>query len=272
MAEHDVADEARVRTVIEELEQVLLEFIRKNRITHSEYRAATDLIIASVKAGEESLLPDVFFEAEATDVGNLGRDGSPEAIEGPFYLPGAPLLAGPNNVMPQRPDEKGQPLLFNGKVTGTDGQPLEGVELDLWHADADGLYSNIHPDIPDFNLRGRFVSESDGSYQVITMLPPPYEIPKDGPTGTVLKALGRHFYRPAHLHVKLSHPGYGEMTSQLYFKGGDYLDNDVAGAVRDELVIELREIDDAAQIAQHGLDRPYTDARYDFVLAPTGAA
>ncbi|RZL73488.1 MAG: catechol 1,2-dioxygenase, partial [Rhodococcus sp. (in: high G+C Gram-positive bacteria)] len=154
--------ETRIRTVVEDLEQVLLDFIRKHQITHTEYRAATDLIIDSIKAGEESLLFDVFFEAEATDVGNLGRDGSPEAIEGPFYLPGAPMLTGPLNVMPQRPDEKGEPLLFHGTVTGTDGKPLGGAELDLWHADADGLYSNIHPNIPDYNLRGRFTSEPDG--------------------------------------------------------------------------------------------------------------
>ena len=264
--------ETRIRSVVEDLEQVLLDFIRKHQITHTEYRAATDLIIDSIKAGEESLLFDVFFEAEATDVGNLDRDGSPEAIEGPFYLPGAPMLAGPLNVMPQRPGEKGEPLLFHGTVTGTDGNPLGGAELDLWHADADGLYSNIHPNIPDYNLRGRFTSEPDGTFQVRTILPPPYEIPKDGPTGTVLRALGRHFFRPAHLHLKLRHRGYEEMTSQLYFQGGEYLDNDVAGAVRDGLVIALHTVDDPAQIAQRGLDRPFTDARYDFVLAPAPQA
>ncbi|ROZ42802.1 catechol 1,2-dioxygenase [Rhodococcus sp. WS3] len=269
MTHPDVAVDGRIHTVVEDLEQVLLEFVRKHQITHSDYRAATDLIIESIKAGEESLLFDVFFEAEATDVGNLGRDGSPEAIEGPFYLPGAPILDGPLNVMPQRDDEKGQPLLFRGTVTDTDGQPLGGVELDLWHADADGLYSNIHPNIPDYNLRGRFVSEADGTFRVLTILPPPYEIPKDGPTGTVLRALGRHFFRPAHLHIKLRHNDFEDMTSQLYFQGGAYLDNDVAGAVRDGLVIELREVDDTALISEQGLDHPYTDARYDFVLART---
>ena len=96
--------ETRIRSVVEDLEQVLLDFIRKHQITHTEYRAATDLIIDSIKAGEESLLFDVFFEAEATDVGNLGRDGSPEAIEGPFYRPGAPMLTGPLNFDPMPED------------------------------------------------------------------------------------------------------------------------------------------------------------------------
>jgi catechol 1,2-dioxygenase len=268
----DGASQARIRTVVEDLEQVLLDFIREHQITHAEYRTATDLIIDSVRSGEESLLFDVFCEAAATDVGNVGRQGSPEAIEGPFYLPGAPALSGPFNVMPQREDEKGEPLLFHGTVVDTDGQPLGGVELDLWHADAEGLYSNIHPNIPDWNLRGRFTSEDDGSFRVLTILPPPYEIPKDGPTGTVLRALGRHFFRPAHLHVKLRHPDYAELTSQLYFRGGEYLDADVANAVRDGLVIELRNVDEPAEVAERGLDRPYVEARYDFVLVPMSKA
>jgi catechol 1,2-dioxygenase len=257
----------RFRTLVEDLEQTLLEFMRKHRITHAEYRAATDLVIAEVKAGEESLLFDVFLEAEATDIGNVGRQGSPEAIEGPFYLPGAPALE-PPYALPHRPDEAGDLLVFHGRVTSTDGIPLAGAELDVWHADAAGLYSNIHPGIPDWNLRGRLRTADDGSFEVITIVPPPYEIPKDGPTGIVLSALGRHFFRPAHLHLKLRHPRYAEMTSQLYIAGGPYLDSDVANAVRDGLLIELVRIDDPAEIAKRGLPGPYFDAAYDFALTP----
>lgn len=249
----------RVIAVVEALERTLLEFIRKYQITHEEYRAATRLIIDEVKAGEESLLFDVFFEAEATDVGNSGRQGSIEAIEGPFYLPGAPLLPGPPYRLPMRPGEAGDPLLFRGRVTDADGRGLAGVELDLWHADADGLYSGIHPGIPDWNLRGRLPTGDGGRFEVLTILPPPYEIPKDGPTGTVLAALGRHFFRPAHLHVKLHGGGVEDFTSQLYFPGGEYLDSDVAHAVRDGLLLHLAPP-----------DRPggaYV-ATYDFTLTP----
>lgn len=261
----------RLRTVVEDLEQTLLDFIHTHRITHSEYRAATDLIISEVLAGEASLLFDVFFEAAATDVGNVGRPGSMEAIEGPFYLPGAPVCAGPPYVLPQRPDEAGETLVFGGRVTDTDGEPLPGVELDIWHADADGLYSQIHPGIPEWNLRGRLLTAPDGSFEVITILPPPYEIPSGGPTGTVLRALGRHCFRPAHLHVKIRHPGYVEATSQLYFAGGEYLDSDVAGAVRDGLLLTLVRHDDPADIAARGLTTAFLEARYEFELASAAA-
>lgn len=261
----------RVLTVVEDLERTLAEFIRKHHITHAEYRAATDVIIAEVQAGEGSLLFDVFLEAAATDVGNDGRHGSIEAIEGPFYLPGAPWLDGPSYVLPRRRDEAGIPLVFHGQVTSETGVPLAGVELDLWHADAAGQYSQIHPGIPDWNLRGRFRSDAEGRFEVRTIAPPPYEIPKDGPTGTVLDALGRHFFRPAHLHVKLRHEYFGERTSQLYFAGGEYLDSDVANAVRDELVIAADLVEDPARITHQGMTEPFVDARYDFAFAPSSA-
>jgi catechol 1,2-dioxygenase len=245
----------RLLEVVEDVERTILELIRKHGITHEEYRAATELVIASIKEGEESLLFDVFFEAEATEAGNMGRVGSPAAIEGPFYLDGAPSLQRPY-VMPQRPDERGEPLVFRGTVSSTDGAILAGAELDIWHADADGLYSNIHPGIPDWNLRGRFRTSEDGSFEVRTILPPPYEIPKNGPTGQVLSGLGRHFFRPAHIHLKVRARDCEELTSQLYFAGGEYLDNDVANAVRDGLVLSLEHDGTAWQ------------ATYDFVLQP----
>jgi catechol 1,2-dioxygenase len=245
----------RIVEVVEDLERTLLDFIHKHRITHQEYRQATELVITSVKQGEESLLLDVFLEAAATDVANTGRAGSMAAIEGPFYLPDAPVLARPH-VMPQRPRERGEHLVFTGTVTATDGTPLVGAELDMWQADADGCYSGIHPGVPEWNLRGRFTTEEDGSFQVRTILPPPYEIPKHGPTGRVLDGLGRHFFRPAHLHVKVRATGHEELTSQLYFAEGDYLDSDVASAVRDGLVLELRRGEGTAEVS------------YDFVLAP----
>jgi catechol 1,2-dioxygenase len=260
----------RIKTVVEDLEQVLLDFMRKHRVTRDEYRLATEILVGTVKAGEESLLYDVFLEAEATDIGNVGRDGSPEAIEGPFYLHGAPRLE-PPYVMPQRENEPGEVVFFCGRITGPNGEPLAGVELDLWHADAHGLYSNIHPGMPDWNLRGRFYSDADGAYEVQTVLPPPYEIPKEGPTGRVLSALGRHLFRPAHLHVKVHHPSYNELTSQLYFEGGEYLDSDVAGAVRDELIASPTRCDSPANLAARGLDKPYYEVRYDFILAPREA-
>ena len=255
----------RARDVLEDLEKVMLDFVRKHQITHDEYRTATGILTATVKAGEETLLYDVFLEAEATDTGNLGRQASPQALEGPFHLPGAPMLQAPY-ALPQRVEEAGDILFFTGRVTDDTGQALSGAELDIWQADALGFYSNIHPGIPDWNLRGRLVTDKHGFFEVRSIVPPPYEIPKDGPTGRVLKAMGRHFFRPAHLHVKVQSPGCLGLTTQLYFNGGQYLENDVANGVRDGLVVDLTRHDSPAELAAKGVDRPYFEVRYDFVL------
>jgi catechol 1,2-dioxygenase len=260
----------RAKTIIEDLEQTLLAFLRKHQISHQEYRLATDILVQTIKAGEESLLYDVFLEAEATDIGNLGRTGSPQALEGPFYLSGAPKLEVPF-VLPQRASERGELLIFGGAVLDAKRRPLVGAELDFWQADADGLYSNIHPGIPDWNLRGRVFAGRDATFQVRTILPPPYEIPKNGPTGRVLNAIGRHFFRPAHLHVKVRHPGFEELTTQLYFEGGEYLESDVANGVREGLVIKLmrRERSSEKEEDANG-SRPFYEVHYEFVLNESG--
>src|SRR5262249_9618421 len=161
-------------------------------------------------------------------------------------------------------DEAGDVLFFHGRVLSPDGTPLTCAELDMWQADAKGRYSNIHPNTPEWNLRGRFRSDPDGRFEVRTIVPPPYEIPKNGPTGIVLSALGRHFFRPAHLHVKVRHPRYDEWTSQLYFDGGEYLKSDVANAVREGLVVPLIWRDDPDYLVARGMHRPYFEVRYDF--------
>ncbi|MBV8966873.1 MAG: catechol 1,2-dioxygenase, partial [Mycobacteriaceae bacterium] len=178
---------------------------------------------------------------------------------GPYYVPGAPMLE-PPCVLPQRPDEPGEPLNFSGTVTALDGEPIVGALLDIWQADATvpGSYSNIHPGQPDFNLRGKLRTDEQGRFELRTVRPAPYHIPDEGPTGRLLGVLGHHSWRPAHIHVKLTADGYGPLTTQLYFQGGEFLDSDVAGAVKDDLILQLEPaVDDGA-----------SRLRYDFRLAP----
>jgi catechol 1,2-dioxygenase len=140
-----VRTDNRVCHLVEELEQTLVDFIRKHDVTHAEYRKATDLIVASVKSGEESLLFDVFLEADSVDNDNSRHQGTIEAIEGPFYLLDAPVLERPYRL-PQRADEDGDALIFSGRVADTDGNSIADAELDIWQADATGRYSNVWDD------------------------------------------------------------------------------------------------------------------------------
>jgi catechol 1,2-dioxygenase len=122
-------------------------------------------------------------------------------------------------------------------VTDLDGAPIEGALVELWHADDDGYYSQFAPGIPEWNLRGAIRTGADGHYAFHTIQPAPYQIPTDGSTGALISAAGWHPWRPAHLHLKVSAPGKQLVTSQLYFDGGEYVEDDVAQAVKPELIL-----------------------------------
>ena len=44
-----------------------------------------------------------------------------------------------------RDGETGTPLVWTGKVTSTDGSPLAGAKVEVWHCDTRGFYSHFDP-------------------------------------------------------------------------------------------------------------------------------
>ena len=76
------------------------------------------------------------------------------------------------------------------------------------------------------------------------MQPAPYQIPTDGSCGKLIAAAGWHAWRPAHLHVKVSAPGHELLTAQLYFPGDEHNDDDIASAVKPELILDPVPTDD----------------------------
>ena len=100
--------------------------------------------------------------------------------------------------------------------------------VDIWHADDVGFYSQFAPGIPEWNLRGAFSADDDGAFEIHTMQPAPYQIPTDGSCGQLIAAAGWHAWRPAHLHLKVSAPDHELITTQLYFAGDEYVDDDIA--------------------------------------------
>lgn len=260
----NVVAHPRVVEVVAPMIEQIKDQLREREVTYEEWHSAIHYVLDLAHAGELPLVMDVFFEATVDAVSNAKSSSSSSAIEGPYYVPGAPLLQ-PPHVMPQRPDEPGDPLVFTGEVTSTDGVPLAGALLDIWHADANlpGTYSNCHPGQPDFNLRGRLYTDEGGRFELRTVKPAPYPIPDQGPTGGLLNALGRHSWRPAHVHVKASADDHHPLTTQLYFDDGEFLDSDSASAVKDELILPLEH-------AGHNGDG-HLVLRYDFRLEPISA-
>jgi catechol 1,2-dioxygenase len=227
----------RVDALARDLLAAVHDTIRKHKVTYDEYNALKAWMIQVGQDGEWPLFLDVWVEHVVEDVNTAHREGNKGSIEGPYYVPGAPEQ-GARGTLPMREDEGGTPLTWSGTVTSTDGTPLEGATVELWHADNDGFYSQFAPGIPEWNLRGTFTVGADGEFEIRTVQPAPYQIPTDGSCGKLIAAAGWHAWRPAHLHVKVSAPGHEQLTAQLYFPGDEHNEDDIASAVKPELLLQ----------------------------------
>lgn len=214
---------SRLNEVVEALIGGIRGVLTEKGVTLEEYRAAVTYLNQTAAAGELPLLCDVYFNITIVENENAQHLGTNSDIEGPYYLPDAPFVDGALKTMQEF---GGEPMLIQGRVTATDGQPVAGAVLDLWQSTPDGKYSGFHDNIPQQYYRGKIRSDGDGRYQVRSTVPVPYQIPNQGPTGALLRMLGGHTWRPAHVHFKVSRDGYHPITLQAYFGGGEWLEND----------------------------------------------
>lgn len=240
-----VADTARVSALAGELIGAARDIIRRHKVTYAEFDALKAWLIQVGEDGEWPLFLDVWIEQTIEQVANENRDGTKGSPEGPYFVPDAPRLPA-DSALPMRESEGGVPLVFQGRVTSTDGTPLPGATIEMWQADDDGVYSQFAPGLPEWNLRGTVVTGDDGAFKVRTVEPSPYEIPTDGSCGRLIAAAGWHAWRPAHLHVRVSAEGHHVLTTQLYFKGGPHIEDDIASAVKPELILDPTPVGDGS--------------------------
>ena len=230
-------DKNRVASITSDLIDAVRDVCIKHAVTHTEYRAAIDFVSRAIDAGERSLLFDAFLEANVVASDPTKITGTTSQVLGPFYLPDMPFLK--DGVM-ARENELGERLRVSGKVLNCRTEPGGGVELDWWQADASGRYSHFDGGAtPDKNLRGRIASDEAGDFFLETVKPAQYTIPDQGPTGLLLREMGRHSWRPAHLHVIARHSDYSTLTTQIYFEGDEYLESDAVRAASTDLAFPL---------------------------------
>jgi hydroxyquinol 1,2-dioxygenase len=220
------------------------------------------------KRQEFILLSDTLGVSMLVDA--LNHRKSPGATEstvlGPFYVPGAPELPNGTNLATGLP---GEPVFFSGRVLTTEGKPIPGAQIDTWQADAEGFYDVQRPNLDGMRLRGKFRTDAQGRFCFWTVKPTEYPVPTDGPVGQMLLNMGRHPYRPAHIHTMVSAPGCETLTTHVFVAGDRYLDSDAVFGVKDSLIVDF--VRHEPGIAPDGtkLDRPYFTAQYDFGLQTT---
>ena len=110
----------------------------------------------------------------------------------------------------------------------------------MWQANEDGFYDVQQKGIqPDMNLRGIFTTDADGGYWFRSVKPRFYPIPDDGPVGKMLEALGRHPYRPAHIHFIVGAEGFEADHHALFVPGDPYLATDAVFGVKESLIVDF---------------------------------
>jgi catechol 1,2-dioxygenase len=273
IARNAKAPDARLAEVMAVIVRHLHAAVKEIEPTTEEWMAA---ILFLTRTGqmctdwrqEYILLSDVLGVSMLVDaINNRKPSGASEStVLGPFHVPDAPELPMGADICR---DAKGEPMLVSGRITGTDGEPIEGVKIDVWQANDDGFYDVQQKGIqPEFNLRGVFRTGADGRYRFRAVKPKFYPIPDDGTVGDLLKRLGRHPYRPAHLHYILSAPGFETLVTHIFDPDDPYIHSDAVFGVKQSLMAAFRPVTDPAAIAEAGFDGPFLAVEHDFVLAP----
>jgi hydroxyquinol 1,2-dioxygenase len=255
--------DARLKTIVDALTRHLHEFAREVKLTPEEWLTGIQFLtdighITDDKRQEFILLSDTLGLSAIVDL-IANRDASSASTEssllGPFYRSGAPEYPLDADISNGAPGEK---LIVRGRVSDRAGKPVAGAVVDTWQASAEGRYDLQQPNAGEMNFRGRFRTGRDGEFRFRSVKPSSYPVPDDGPVGRMLLALGRHPYRPAHLHFMISAPGFKTLTTALYIAGDPYLDSDAVFGSKESLVVNCRR-----SPAQD--ESPYTIA-FDFVL------
>jgi hydroxyquinol 1,2-dioxygenase len=275
IARHADARDERLRELMTSLVQHLHAFAREVKLTEAEWSAGIDFLtrtgqICSHRRQEFILLSDTLgLSMLVTALNHRKPRGCTEAtVFGPFHVEGAPHFEHGADV---GQGAKGEPCYVRGHVKALDGTPVAGAEIEVWQADADGLYDVQHGDDAALRARGVLTSGADGGFHFRSILAEPYPIPHDGPVGRMLDALGRHPWRPAHLHFMITAPGYERLITHVFRKGGAYLDSDAVFGVRSSLVADW-----VRQEPGHTPDGgtsavPFYTLDFDFVLDKAAA-
>jgi hydroxyquinol 1,2-dioxygenase len=267
------AKNPRFRQLVASLVKHLHAFARDVELTEEEWFEGIKFLTATGqkcddKRQEFILLSDVLgLSMMVVALNHKSAPGATEAtVLGPFFAHGAPEFEYGADLR-EGATLKGEDTWVSGRILSTDGRPVANATLDIWQAKADGIYDVQEADA-QFELRGRVKANAKGEYAFKTYKPKFYGVPTDGPVGELLRAMGRHPMRPAHMHAIVSAPGYQQVITHVFVEGDPYLDSDAVFAVKDSLIGRYVKVDSPEQAKKLGMPNPFLKLEWDFHLSP----
>ncbi|SFR60165.1 hydroxyquinol 1,2-dioxygenase [Yoonia tamlensis] len=265
--------DARTREVMNALVQHMHDFAREVNLTHDEWRKGIAFLegcaaIESEDHHEFVLASDVLGLSSLVDMLHSRPDATSSSVLGPFHVSGAPPLAVGGDM---KRHYGGPVLLAQGTIRDTDGNPIPNAELDIWQTAPNGMYASQDDEQDTFSFHGLMTVGEDGRYAFTTVKPVEYTVPSDGPVGDILRACGRHPWRPSHLHYIVKAPGFKTLVTEIFPEDDPYLDQDTVFGVRDDLVmtyVEKPASDFPEGMAISGtVDAPFLSVEFDVTLA-----
>ena len=248
--------------------------MREVNLTESELQQGRNFInqashyTQEIPTGEIHLLTDLLGISELVELLHDAHRGTESNLEGPLYVPNAPerLLGDRLGI-----DAEGDSLFLSGRVLNLNGQLIANALIDVWQPNSKGLYDIQDTFQPQGNFRGRFKTNASGKYMFETVVPQGYKVPASGPSGELLQLLGRHTWRAAHIHFKVSAPKYTSLTTQIFIAGDPHLDSDTTFAVR-SAIVQLRKHEAPDELKARNQSKPFYTTEFDFVLKPVTLA
>ena len=223
----------RVREILTALVKHLHAFARDVHLTEEEFEKAIQYVIALGQKTTDTHNEAVLMSGSLgfstlvclLNNGNKGQTETTANLLGPFWRMNSPRTENGSSIV--RSPTPGPVLFVNAMVQDQKGKPIEGAEVDVWHSSSEGFYEQQDPMQAPMNLRGKFMTDAQGHFRFRSVKPAGYPIPIDGPVGDLVRATGRHHYRPAHLHFLICKPGFKTLISQIYVNDDDKLETDV---------------------------------------------
>lgn len=249
-------------------------FVREVGLTHEEWLMGLNFLrdvgqFSDDKRHEFILLSDNLGISSLVDfISDLKKQGATQTTAlGPFYIPDQEVL--PNGASLIRHGVPGAPLLFEGRVETVDGDPIAGAAVDVWHPHEKGLYDLQEGQVP--NMRARLLTEEDGSFRFVSVMPAGYPLPPDGPVRPLLDQVKTHVMRPAHIHLFVTCQGYQPLVTHVFDKNDPHNADDVVYGVREDLIIDFKTVDTLSGEEPDALtEAPYRYGTYTLKLAKAG--
>ncbi|MGE0563135.1 MAG: dioxygenase [Pseudolabrys sp.] len=267
-------EDPRMREIVQSLVKHLHGFLRDVHLREDEFQRACDFI-AKLGQRTNATHNEVVLMAGSLGVsslvcllnnGDMGQTETTYNLLGPFWRMNSPKTESGGTII--RSPTPGPQIFVDCWFKDQKGNPIEGALVDIWHSSPEGFYEQQDEKQADMNLRGQFTTDAKGHFSFRSVKPSGYPIPIDGPVGDLIRASGRHNYRPAHLHFLAFREGFKTLVTQIYVPDDPVIETDVQFGVTRALLGDYIKHDKGEKAPAADVEGEWYSLDHTFIMEP----